>query len=560
MTSYRWITPGDLNAFFGLMLDNLAVLVLTVSLLSSFDGYPTEFAVRYLVPGTAFGVLIGDLIYTWMEFRLAKKTGSKEVTAMPLGLDTPSTFGMIFFVLGPAYLQAKGEGLSPEEAARYSWHIGIGTMMCIGVFKVICSFGAGLVRKIVPRAGLLGSLAAVALVLIAFFPMIQVLRYPIVGFLALSVILTTLVARYQLPWKIPGGLAALLLGGIVYYLMDFTGVLGAETSGYEQALPSLGFYLPWAGWDWLQVFSESLQYLPVVLPLALATVVGGIDCTESAAAAGDEYHTGSIVFVEAFSTLVAGFCGGVVQSTPYIGHPAYKAMGGRAAYTLATGLFIGGAGIFGWFSLLYAWIPAAAIYPILIFIGLEITAQSYQATPTKHYPAVAVACIPALAYLVMLYADQCLGSFGESVASLAESNSALATQLQTLRILSGSGGFILTSLLWGAALAYMIDRRWFSAAMTFCFGIVGSLFGIIHSPLPAGRLVLPWNAPFDLPESILGGQTPFYVAAGYAIVVVWLGVLGWIGSPSQTADDPSEIIVEKPTDSDEQTTSESAGT
>ena len=69
--------------------------------------------------------------------------------------------------------------------------------------------------------------------------------------------------------------------------------------------------------------------MPIAIPLALATVVGGIDCTESAAAAGDEYPTGQIIAVEGLATLFGGFFGGVIQSTPYIGHPAYKAMGAR---------------------------------------------------------------------------------------------------------------------------------------------------------------------------------------------------------------------------------------
>ena len=53
--------------------------------------------------------------------------------------------------------------------------------------------------------------------------------------------------------------------------------------------------------------------------------------------------TGTIIAVEGFSTVVASLFGGVIQSTPYIGHPAYKAMGARAGYTLATALFVGAA-------------------------------------------------------------------------------------------------------------------------------------------------------------------------------------------------------------------------
>ena len=86
---------------------------------------------------------------------------------------------------------------------------------------------------------------------------------------------------------------------------------------------------------------------------------------------------------------------GVIQTTPYIGHPAYKAMGGRAAYTLATALFVGSAGVLGYFGYLYLIIPKATVFPILIFVGLEITAQSFHATPRRHFSAIAVACIPA---------------------------------------------------------------------------------------------------------------------------------------------------------------------
>ena len=58
--------------------------------------------------------------------------------------------------------------------------------------------------------------------------------------------------------------------------------------------------------EWISALRASINYLPIVLPFALATVVGGIDCTESAAAAGDEYDTGRVIATEGFATLVAG--------------------------------------------------------------------------------------------------------------------------------------------------------------------------------------------------------------------------------------------------------------
>ena len=121
-TPYRWATPGDINAFFGLALDNLADLVLAVSLLAAVFDYPVQFALAHFVPGTAAGVVVGDLLFTWMAFRLARRTGRTDITAMPLGLDTPSTFGMVFFVLGPAYAAAVATGMERDAAARHAWH------------------------------------------------------------------------------------------------------------------------------------------------------------------------------------------------------------------------------------------------------------------------------------------------------------------------------------------------------------------------------------------------------------------------------------------------------
>jgi len=97
---YPWATQGDLNAFFALMLDNMLNLVILTAILTGV-GFPSDFIYTMMIPGTALGVLVGDLIYSVIALRLAKKTRRGDVTAMPLGLDTPSTIGMALIVLVP---------------------------------------------------------------------------------------------------------------------------------------------------------------------------------------------------------------------------------------------------------------------------------------------------------------------------------------------------------------------------------------------------------------------------------------------------------------------------
>ena len=546
-----WAASGDVNAFFGLMLDNVAGLILMVSLLAGVFEFSSSFTLNYMVPGTAIGVLVGDLIFFYVALRLARKLGRGNVTAMPLGLDTPSTFGMVLFVLGPAFVKMKadlgGEGSLTDEqlflAQKYAWHIGICCIFISGIFKAICAFGSNWIRKALPRAGLLGSLAAIALVLISFLPLIEILNSPVVGLTALAVVLTTLVARVKLPFKIPGALGALLIAGLLFYLMQASDAwLNTHLLSHVHAMDfdPKSALMP-TGWlevfrfEWIQQMPSALNYLPIVVPFALATVVGGIDCTESAAAAGDEFDTGQVIGVEAFATLVASLCGGVIQTTPYIGHPAYKAMGGRSAYTLATALFIGGAGILGYFGYLYLIIPKPTVFPILVFIGIEITAQSFHATPKRHYPAVAIACIPALATLAAMYAGKILSDPSMFAAGISEAKLSdhLQGELVTVRMLAN--GFIITSLLWASGLAMLIDRRW--KASTLIFGLCGvlTLCGVMHSPLPDGSMFWPWK----IGDTVLQRLTWEY-AAGYLVVAVLIYFLGHWSSKYQRASGDHE--------------------
>jgi AGZA family xanthine/uracil permease-like MFS transporter len=527
MTRYAWAKWGDVNGFFGLMLDNVSVmLILTATLCHAFpadQSFTQEFVVTRMIPGSALGVLIGDLVYTWMAFRLARRLRRTDVTAMPLGLDTPSTFAVAFLVLLPALKQAKKDFPDdPQRAMEFAWHVGAVILVLIGVFKTLAAPLGNKVRQWVPRAGLLGSLAAIALCLIAFLPLVsEIATAPLVGLLALTVILVTLVAHRPLPGNVPGALAAVVIGIGVYYLCRVLepslGPLVPHPKPSPLRLQEPAQLIP--SLHWALVWDAVLAKLPIMIPFALATIVGGIDCTESAAAAGDEYDTRTILLTEGLASVAAGLCGGVLQNTPYIGHPAYKAMGSRAAYTLATGLFVGAAGYLGWFLVLFNWLPEAAMFPILVFVGLEITAQSFRATPVRHYAALAFAILPALAGLGTILLDQTLGTTREAISPKG------ADVAQTLRCLSN--GFIVSSLLWGAALAALLDRRLRLCATYLAVAGVFSLFGIIHSPLVEAPIALP----ADVMKQLAGKaalQTPYHWAASYAIAAAFVLILDFL--------------------------------
>jgi AGZA family xanthine/uracil permease-like MFS transporter len=556
MKTYGWARWGDVNAFFGLMLDNVAVMVLLVSVIAlpldqqTADTlrFTPEFVLTRMIPGTALGVLIGDLVYTMMAFRLARRTGRTDVTAMPLGLDTPSTFGVALLVLLPALKEGRADlQFDHDRAMLYAWHVGVVVLILSGVFKLGCAPFGNLVRRLVPRAGLLGSLAAIALALIAFLPLLNdIAAVPLVGMLSLTVILVTLVAHRALPGKVPGALAAVAVGVAAYFVfVGMGGVLHLDLvpSRHASTLPAwsppeLVPALAVEGGWWGQVLRGALAKLPIALPFALATIVGGIDCTESAHAAGDEFDTRSVLVTEAVASVAAGCLGGVIQTTPYIGHPAYKKMGGRAAYTLATALFVGAAGYFGWFTVLFSWLPEAAMFPILVFVGLEITAQSFQATPTRHYPAVVLAAMPALAYLATVPMNSALA--GRPIGD--------AYQSTGLTLLCLANGFIVTSLLWAAALAALLDNHLRKAAIYLCVAAACSFFGVIHSPLPSAPLAMPWDVLAsgglrvkDSGELIAAVryQTPYHWTAAYALAAMLLVGLSLFHGETPSETEPT---------------------
>jgi AGZA family xanthine/uracil permease-like MFS transporter len=467
---------GETTAFLALFLDNVGTLIFFSAILVFTFNYPADIILTRMIPGTAVGICIGDLVYTWLAIRLRKKTGRTDVTAMPLGVDTPSTIGIAYAVMGPAYVATND--------AQITWHIGMATLFMIGAVKIFTSFFGGWIQRIIPTAGLLGPLAGIGLLLLGFLPMIELFNEAIVGMVAMGLIFTALMSKMQLPGKLPGVLMAVILGTGIHFALGYGGYLPEFTA------PSLemNFSLPAFSVEFLKTLPQSIQYLTIAIPFGILTIIGGINNTESARLAGDDYRTRDILLTEAFSSLIAAFFGGVAQTTPYIGHPAYKKMGATWWYTLLTGILIGVFSVVGLLSLFVSLIPRAVIAPIFIFIGFEIMRQAYNDSPPKHSPAVSLSLMPVIASLVLIILGQFMGAMGTMPDKLPLR---LQTMHQTLTMLSN--GFIITGLLWGSMLAFLIDHKAKIAALCAAVCAVLTLFGIIHSVMPTGELYLPWQ-------------------------------------------------------------------
>src|ERR1700730_4623259 len=489
LASYLRLVPGDVNGFLGLVVDNLSVLALLAAVLIGAYGVPAPIVFGRMFPGTALGVLLGDLVYTWLAVRLARRTGRSDVTAMPFGLDTPSTIGMVLLVLGPAFLRFRAAGESPTAAGLETWYLGMAATVTMGLLKFVMAFGGRTVRRLVPQAGLLGSLAGIALMLIGFFPMVELMQAPIVGFLTLGLVLYALVAKGAVPGGLPGVLFAGLVGTLAYYGLGHWGLAGMSIAA--PAMPTLRLAFPHFDIGILHGFTGVADTLPLIVPFALLTVVGGVNNTESARVAGDDYDVRSILLAEAAATLVAGLTGGVAQTTPYIGHPAYKHMGARAGYTWLTGIFVGLGGMLGLVSNLIELIPLAVLAPVLVFLSLNITVQAFSAVPLRHAPAVAISFFPSIARLLTIELSDPKFIAPERFTQLL---SASGHGLPALAVIVALGnGFIITATIWAAFVVEMTEHRLRAAAAYLAAGGVLCCFGIIHSVRGDGSAYTLWQ-------------------------------------------------------------------
>ena len=106
---------------------------------------------------------------------------------------------------------------------------------------------------------------------------------------------------------------------------------------------------------------------------------------ESAAAAGDNYNLRSVLLADGAGAIVGSALGSPFPPAVYIGHPGWKAAGGRTGYSLATGVVIALLCFLGHVrAARRAAARLPAIVPILLYIGLLIGAQAFQATPQAH--------------------------------------------------------------------------------------------------------------------------------------------------------------------------------
>ena len=311
----------------------------------------------------------------------------------------------------------------------------------------------------------------------------------------------------KLPGNIPVGLAALLLGTAIGWIGGYMSAPDVITAAQDVAISLPTFDFARLG----QGLADVAPLLATAIPLGIYNFTEGMTNVESAAVAGDEYNLRAILLADGAGAIVGSALGCPFPPAVYIGHPGWKAAGGRTSYSLASGVVIALLCFLGMFALLGALLPLPAIVPILLYIGLLIGAQAFQEVPKAHCVAVVMAIIPNIAAWATGLMDNALAAAGTTAAQVGDEALANAGLVYHGTVLLG-GGAILAGLVLGSIVAFIIDKNFLAAAAYCLAGAILGFIGLIHAEQ------VGWN---------VGGQ----IALGYLFAgIVLVGLLG--GEPA----------------------------
>ena len=468
----RWWVPGDWNGFFGLFTNVVLNVIVLTGLCLGVVQLPADTVFGRILPALGIALPIGNLYYAYLAWKLANREGRSDVAAMPYGPSVPHMFIVVFVIMLPVYLKTKDPMLAWQ--AGLAWAFIIGVIILLGIL-----FGPW-IRAHTPRAAMLGTLAGISIAFISLRPAFQMWEVPWIAFISLAIVLISWTANVRLPWGLPGGLVAVIVGIVVGWLAYFFGwsdvVKAVEV---KDSFKQFGLHLPVPGADVWRGLADVAPLLVTAIPLGIYNFTEAMNNVESAAAAGDSYDLRKILAADGIGAIVGSILGSPFPPAVYIGHPGWNAVGGRIGYSLATGVVIAVVCFLGLTALLLAVVPLVAILPILLYIGLVIGAQAFQASPKEHAPAAVLAIIPNVAAWGQLQVDSALNAAGSSAAQVGVAKLGASGLVYHGMSLLG-GGAVLAGLVLGAMAAFIIDRKFTEAAMYAFAGAVLAFFGFIH--------------------------------------------------------------------------------
>lgn len=502
----KWWVKGDWNGLFGLGTNVLLNVIVLAGLCLAVVHLPDSTVYGRILPALGIALPLGNIWYAILARRLAKRENRSDVAALPYGPSVPHMFIVVLVVMLPVYIQSD----DPLKA----WRAGLAWAFIVGCIILLGAIFGPWIRKWTPRAAMLGALAGISLTFISMSPAAQMWEAPWIAFVTFGFILVGWLAFRKMPLGIPVGLIAVISGTVIAWIAVLAGWSDIlKPSAVAESIATLGVYLPFPTGDVIGGLSDIAPLLATAIPLGIYNFTEAMTNVESAAAAGDRYSARQILTADGLGAIVGAFLGSPFPPAVYIGHPGWKAVGGRIGYSLVTGIVVALVCFSGLVGLFLGIFPMQALVPILLYIGLVIGAQATSVSALRYAPAIILAMLPSLAQWASGLIDNSLGAAGTNAATVGFDNLASNGVIYQGLQLFGSGA-VLVGILIGAITVFVIDRKMYAAAITSGICVVLSFFGLINA-VQVGVNASPG------------------VSLGYAFLAILLLGFGWAARNDQ---------------------------
>ncbi|MEO6943091.1 MAG: hypothetical protein ABI053_00080, partial [Lacisediminihabitans sp.] len=411
----KWWVKGDWNGLFGLGTNVLLNVIVLSGLCLAVVHMPDNIVYGRVLPALGIALPLGNIWYAILARRLSRRENRTDVAALPYGPSVPHMFIVVLVVMLPVYIQSH----DPIKA----WRAGLAWAFIVGCIILLGAIFGPWIRKWTPRAAMLGALAGISLTFISMSPAAQMWEAPWIAFVTFGFILVGWLGFKKMPLGIPVGLIAVISGTVIAWVAVLAGwshIL--KPSAVVESIAMLGVHLPFPTGDVIGGLQDIAPLLATAIPLGIYNFTEAMTNIESAAAAGDRYSARQILTADGLGAIVGAFIGSPFPPAVYIGHPGWKAVGGRIGYSLVTGIVVALVCFSGLVGLFLGIFPMQALVPILLYIGLVIGAQATSVSALRYAPAIILAMLPSLAQWASGLIDNSLGAAGTNAAKVGFDN------------------------------------------------------------------------------------------------------------------------------------------
>ena len=453
----RISVSGNASALFGVFFDSFAKIAISVSVLTGMAHLDNELIYQRIMPALCSALAILSFIFYWQAKMMSQKLNYK-VTAMPSGLQASCVFVWLFAIILPVAAKTHNTFLAYQVAVVANF---INALIFIVSGILLQRF-----KHLIPLPALMGGLAGTAFTWLTVNNIGLIFSHPVSGVIPLFLLLILFVGGFRV--RISPVMLGIILGSVLAIsLHEITPSYGFSYA-FNLPTPMVNGFMD------KEVFCYVEEYLPLIAAFAIIDAMSAMQALEESRIGGEAFNGYITILLSGLVSGASALFGNPFAMSIFFGHSSWKKMHADYNYAFWLGVVYLATGLFGLVNIIIAVIPDWVTLPVLIYIGISTTALSFAAIEQKYYSVLVIGIVPILVEMIYNKLDL-----------LASDSHLISNQL-----LGGAGlailakGSVLFSMGFAGILIYLMQRRWFMAAIYSCILLFLSIIGFIHADKP----------------------------------------------------------------------------